>query len=617
MSRRTSLAAVGLVVALSVAGCGTDQLAKQFPRLIIDPVLGEGQAALRDPAGIDLAAVPLYGESVATFKLTNKSSMDLKISAVTVASSERAQARVLSFPEFIGPQASAEMYIAFTPLERDVVGIATAHIESNAGPRGEDTTPVQIRGTGLFLGEPNLQACYGGTCHDLPEACTQQDGVCVLPALAFGNVSLDSTATQLVRLRNLPPAGTCLPPPTQDACWPVCVLTFAPNNAATNLGIGVTDTSGGFALDSQVTLPFNLGTQDPACVEVSDVSRSELRVPVAFASGNVERLDVASTLVLESNQPGAQSIHLPLVASAREGPVAVATLRACDAENPPPQCSSADDIQPLGRVYFDGRQSYHPVNTSALLTYEWHVIEQPDGADAGTYDFSGTDTTDLFSMWLPVAGRYVVRLQVSTDGIQSGVSATSDVEFWAVPESRLHVELLWDDPQNDLDLHVTNVAAGDLVYSSTGDCYWKNCDMRCVNNDDCTPVQWFSESAPLEEANPRLDIDDTNGLGPENINIDAPRPGEYRIYVHYYGLVEPIGGNTTATVRVYLDGILRAEMRRFLTRNDLWKVARITWNADDTATVTQATPDEPGKSGAVKSLQFAPYPGGHSFGGTF
>ena len=35
-----------------------------------------------------------------------------------------------------------------------------------------------------------------------------------------------------------------------------------------------------------------------------------------------------------------------------------------------------------------------------------------------------------------------------------------------------------------------------------------------------------------------LDIDDTSGLGPENINIDEPAPGRYRIYIHYYGLTD-------------------------------------------------------------------------------
>src|SRR5262249_52469498 len=110
-------------------------------------------------------------------------------------------------------------------------------------------------------------------------------------------------------------------------------------------------------------------------------------------------------------------------------------------------------------------------------------------------------------------------------------------------------------------------------------------------------------------ANPHLDIDDTNGLGPENINIDNPNPATYRIYVHYYG---DIAGSeaTRSTVRVYLNGVQRAEYRRTLSHEkDLWAVADITWMADDTGTVTPYPSDTAGEVGSVASMSDCSSPG--------
>ena len=90
-------------------------------------------------------------------------------------------------------------------------------------------------------------------------------------------------------------------------------------------------------------------------------------------------------------------------------------------------------------------------------------------------------------------------------------------------------------------------------------------------------------------------------MGPENINIDAPTVGHYRIYVHYFGIINPAVTSTVATVRVYVDMLLRAEYQRPLEANDLWRVAEIRWNSDGTANLTAASSDG-GGVGAVVTL---------------
>jgi hypothetical protein len=224
-------------------------------------------------------------------------------------------------------------------------------------------------------------------------------------------------------------------------------------------------------------------------------------------------------------------------------------------------------------------------------------------------------------MALPLAGTYRVRLYVTNlAGIESGVSATSDVEIIAIPSSRLHVQLVWDHPSNDQDLHLVNAGGDGRIFNGTHDCFWRQCNPACVT-DPVFPcdvqAHWFTSDPVFTLGNPRLDIDDTNGLGPENINIDAPREGDYNIYVHYYGLVDPDNTPTQATVRLYLDGVLRHEFRRTLSRNDMWAVAQIQWAADNTVTVAPAVADGPGVVGTVRPIFAVTYPDGTDFGPAF
>jgi hypothetical protein len=53
--------------------------------------------------------------------------------------------------------------------------------------------------------------------------------------------------------------------------------------------------------------------------------------------------------------------------------------------------------------------------------------------------------------------------------------------------------------------------------------------------DDIYPapiLEWANTGSDTDD--PRLDLDDTEGKGPENINIRRPEPGIYRIAVHFF-----------------------------------------------------------------------------------
>jgi hypothetical protein len=94
-------------------------------------------------------------------------------------------------------------------------------------------------------------------------------------------------------------------------------------------------------------------------------------------------------------------------------------------------------------------------------------------------------------------------------------------------------------------------------------------------------VSWCNRTAswgaPGTADDPRLDLDDRSGLGPENISIPSPADGTYDVRVHYF---DDHGDDVvTATVRVYLAGELEPalEASRNLRRNQVWDVAHIRW----------------------------------------
>ncbi|MEL6340665.1 MAG: choice-of-anchor D domain-containing protein [Myxococcota bacterium] len=555
---------VAAIVALLV-GCSDDTLESQQPRIVIEPNANTGQLALDNPPGIDLGQVALFGVASGRFTVRNLGTARLDISEIETTESRGGRFEVVSTPDSLGPAETGELVIEFSPENDGSVGSASFNVVSN-DERADGR--LTLRGEGLFVGNPSLQVCYDGTCYPRDGDCI--DGVCELPVLDYGNIAFDTVGSQVITLRNSPAADTCRPPESTPACTPVCRLVV--DRGERDIGFALEEGSV-FNVAGSIPLPFTVDAPEDDCP--FETERDAL---IRVAAGSDEDT-VNDALVIETNDPGAGVVRIPLVASVREAPVAIATLRACDPETPSEPCSQAEDIRPLDRVYLDGRESFDP-DDLPLVSYRWRVLESPGDIANSALAVEGFDT-ELPSFVAAVAGTYRLRLEVTNeDGIVSGVSETSDIEVVAIPTSRLSVELTWRDVGDvDLDLHLTRADPGHRICRGEDDCFWRNCKPSCGPDPDCEPALWFGDT-PYEGSNPRLDADDQDGPGPETINIDAPENDRYRLYVHYYGLVNPATVPMSAVVRVLLDGIPRLEFRRELERNEIWRIADIAWGPD-------------------------------------
>ena len=88
-----------------------------------------------------------------------------------------------------------------------------------------------------------------------------------------------------------------------------------------------------------------------------------------------------------------------------------------------------------------------------------------------------------------------------------------------IEEQGLHIRMSWDTDLNDVDMHL--LAPGGQFFDCPLDVYFSN-----------KSPDW-GQPGDLRD-DPFLDLDDVDGFGPENLNIEAPVPGVYTLIAHYY-----------------------------------------------------------------------------------
>jgi hypothetical protein len=227
-------------------------------------------------------------------------------------------------------------------------------------------------------------------------------------------------------------------------------------------------------------------------------------------------------------------------------------------------CPTPRTTAPLVGVTLSGVAS--DPDGGPIVSWVWTLVSAPAGA-TGTFGTPNAQNT-LFTPNL--VGVYTIRLTVTDD---EGQTATCTTTVTATGNG-IRVEVTWNTDGTDIDTHLLRMSSGSPWFNTPNDCYFGN--LR---------PSWDAVGTADD---PRLDIDDTYGFGPENINIDSPVIGStYRVGIHYWA-GSPA---TTVTVRIYCGDISTTPVRT-LTRTltlggtDFWRVADVRWDGSDMCTPT-------------------------------
>ncbi len=272
-------------------------------------------------------------------------------------------------------------------------------------------------------------------------------------------------------------------------------------------------------------------------------SGSEVPVRLAYRPGIDSLPPSDGLLIIEAADPFLPRVEVVLTAALNRAPIADA--------------GPDQDVDPLDEPVLDGTKSYDP-DEQEPLTYSWSLSRKPVGSETVLFD----ELEAQPSLIPDLVGIYEVELFVTdTTGLTSLLP--DRVAIAAIPAERVLLELVWDSPVADLDLHL--IASGG-TFGGLLDCFYGNRD-----------PDWGEKNNLADD--PQLKRDDLVGFGPEIIGYNEPVDGSYTLVVDYFASHTPSGQEpTTATLRVFADGLLEAEIvRRLEAQGQRWQVASIAW----------------------------------------
>lgn len=293
-------------------------------------------------------------------------------------------------------------------------------------------------------------------------------------------------------------------------------------------------------------------------------------------------------LLIRSDDPSKMVLKVPVSGegSLTNCPTAVAEARI----RGDVQYTQEVNARPLQNIEFSALQS----SGDSTLTYEWTMLARPAGSQTRILPSTTIAEPEL---WLDLAGDYVVELVVrDAEGLAS--CEPSIVKIHSVPGAAIHVQLTWyakgvphpaENRGTDLDLHYQHPLAQQEWNHPFYDIYWKNIAQN-----------WGTAGSPSMAT---LDIDDQWGITTENVNHKNPVAGmSYKVGVHYF--LDNGFGEAEATVRIYIEGQLKAEFRdKPMKHKYFWEIAGIQWPSGNILTI-----DKIGCGGTFKGFGNATCP---------
>jgi len=326
--------------------------------------------------------------------------------------------------------------------------------------------------------------------------------------------------------------------------------------------------------DGPFSITTSTGTsREPARLVPGDDIELSVRalLPEGDTSTRTARIIIDTNVDVVKNVPGAPGrVEVPITAGGNQVPVAV--------------LNAPEFVEPFSRVEFDGMDSFDPDEPPDLpLATRWTLLDAPSGSQARLQSRSAESS----AFFADLTGQYRLELAV-TDALGLTGRTTQIIE--ARPDEGIRIELLWDHPDSDVDLHF--IRDGGEFCDCGADAPGAPSDVhyRCLQAD------WYPENPG---ANPVLDVDDEQGFGPEVILMEGEGDEKFipadrfRIEVHYFNDKDEISDFPTtvsnATVRVFLSGRKVAEYDRALAETGVrWVVAEIDWPSAELTEIDQA-----------------------------
>ena len=226
----------------------------------------------------------------------------------------------------------------------------------------------------------------------------------------------------------------------------------------------------------------------------------------------------------------------------------------------------------------------------SCVNYTWRIISRPAESVS---EFSPPSSASS-SFFVDANGEYEVQVDAQDNrglsASSAGCNSTATLNIRAVPDAAFHTQLTWSTPADPDPADEGNGAGSDVdlhVLSPEGcweDRQW-DCHFRTPSAD------WGVAGYAGDDCS--LDRDDTDGWGPENVSLDDPAAGTFKVGVHYWS--DHGYGVSYATVIVTLDGIVAYEVRdkALPATGSWWEVCAVSWPSRNVVPIDRITSTVP------------------------
>ena len=557
---------IPVLSAIALSGCNCDPpiVTGIAPQIYLD-VCNKPQREVNgvsiggfEECGFDFGARDISVKQTRNIKVTNPSGVELTLKDIKLIGDPSFKVELA--PDIIGAGLSGDIIVSVRPNTETAIK-TDLYIHSDANntqqtPDGLSLIDVPITATGVDNGIPAIDVS--------PPACdfgrTPVGGVNICPVTIknTGNRGLVLDSVEFV-------------PPGADAAGP----QFQVPSGSTAVPFAFVGRPPG--PDEQI--PPTVAPQQPITLQVRFTPD---------VLGNFQ-----GKVQIKSNDPNRESINVDLSGISVTPPTCGVKIKSI---NNVDVGSATPAVQPLDNVILTLEDSAPSSLGGSIASYNWSIAQRPAGSTIQIGNPTGETTGFTFAdpVGVDLAGNYRICGEVLDDlGTQSVNECC--VAFEAIPQQHFLVQLSWDSDTGDIDLHAMKKdASGQFCVANldgsgtTGpiaqecdsnlDCNWSTC--KTLLNGGNSP-EWDGVSGHTQ-GDPSLDIDDLDGFGPENINVDVMPGGDYLVGVHGYSTSVAAG----CTLRLFIFGRLAGEFFNEINSPDWWEVAIVRWPDD----ITTAAP---------------------------